>query len=243
MFDYSLYTDIGDRSINEDSIGFSIKNERACFVLCDGLGGHGMGDVASGMVKNSILNDFEKTDDNIGFLENAFINAQKLLIEEQKRRNVTKQMKSTANVILFDKEYAYIGHIGDSRTYIFKRNKIFKRTLDHSVPQKLVLAGEIGDKEIRNHPDRNKVLRAMGEEWNKPKFELMEKIKTSKCNVFLICSDGFWENIEDSDMCRSLKGKDSADAWMQEMVSIVKNNSRRQVGERDNNSAIAIWVK
>lgn len=66
------------------------------------------------------------------------------------------------------------GHVGDSRLYYFKNGKIVKRTLDHSVPQMLVARGEIDEKEIRHHPDRNRLVRVMGMEWDEPKYQVSE---------------------------------------------------------------------
>ena len=89
------------------------------------------------------------------------------------------------------------GHVGDSRLYYFKNGRIVKRTLDHSVPQMLVAAGEIDEKEIRHHPDRNRLVRVMGMEWDEPKYQVSEPMPEEPGQAFLLCSDGFWENIEE----------------------------------------------
>ena len=238
---YSTYTDKGGRDINEDSIGVFQNAGNLGFVLCDGLGGHGMGDAASSLVVEVFKDQFSKTDDLVNYLGQAFLASQDILIAEQKARNAEKKMKTTAVSLVTDGNTAYIGHIGDSRVYAFNKNKVKTRTLDHSIPQMLVLSKEIKESEIRNHPERNIVLRVMGIEWEEPMYELMVPIPLKKCQAFLLCSDGFWELIEEKTMCELLKKASTVDQWLYEMAAVVKANG---VGKNmDNNSAIAVWCK
>ena len=236
--DYKLFTNIGSRKVNEDSVRSAEKKGVYCFILCDGLGGHGKGEVASAYVADHIKDMFLKCNDIDSFLENAFNSAQKGLMEEQKRLNATTEMKTTCTVLVVDgKTYRY-GHIGDSRIYTFRKNKLLTRTLDHSVPQMLVLAGDIKEKKIRNHPDRNRLLRVMGVEWDSPRFELSEVEELQDGDSFLLCSDGFWELIVEKQMCKTLKKASSAEQWMASMNEIVSKNGKGI--DMDNNSAIAV---
>ncbi len=131
------------------------------------------------------------------------------------------------------------GHVGDSRLYAFAKNKVKLRTLDHSVPQMLVFAREIKEKQIRNHPDRNRLLRVMGIEWEKPMYELAEQTQLEKYQAFLLCSDGFWELIDEKQMCKLLKNSSTVEEWMQAMVEVIKQNG---IGKNmDNYTAIALW--
>lgn len=236
---YAVFTDKGDREINEDSVGYAEKGNNFCFVLCDGLGGHGMGDIASGLVKDVFCDCFSKTDDPVNFLGETFGAAQQILIAEQMKRRASRKMKTTAVALATDEKNAYIGHIGDSRLYVFKNNKVKTRTLDHSIPQMLVLSREIKESEIRNHPDRNIVLRVMGIEWEEPMYELAAPLPLKKCQAFLLCSDGFWELIEESKMCELLKKSASPNEWLTQMAEVVKQNGKGR--NMDNYSAIAVW--
>lgn len=239
MLEYALFTNAGGREINEDSIGVFENNDNYCFVLCDGLGGHGMGDVASGLVRDVFEDCFSKTENVEKFLEETFTSAQKTLIEEQIEQNVPQKMKTTCVAMITDNKNVYIGHIGDSRLYVFNRGKVKTRTLDHSIPQMLVLSKEIKESEIRNHPQRNIILRVMGIEWDKPMYELMTPIPLKKCQAFLLCSDGFWELIDEKDMCHLLRKTSSPEEWVQKMAEIVKRNGINK--KMDNYSAIAVW--
>lgn len=239
MISYSILTNVGSRNVNEDSVGVFENGENKCFLVCDGLGGHGMGDVASSLVKDVFKSMFESCDDISTFLPRAFTAAQDVLMSEQKAQNATEKMKTTAVAVVTDSTTAYIGHVGDSRLYVFKNNKVKKRTLDHSVPQMLVVSKEIKESEIRNHPDRNMLLNVMGIEWDEPMYELAKPIALKKCQAFLLCSDGFWELIEESDMCALLKKSKVANEWLFEMAEIVKRNGADR--NMDNYSAIAVW--
>ena len=240
MIQYAVLSETGDRSVNEDAVGAFEANQRYCFVVCDGLGGHGMGDVASACVKDVFGNCFEQTKTMEEFLPHAFTTAQNTLLQEQIKRKAQKKMKTTAAVLAMENETAYVGHIGDSRVYCFYRNKIKSRTLDHSIPQMLVISRQIKEKEIRHHPDRNIVLRVMGVQWDEPKYELEPPIALKKCQAFLLCSDGFWEWIEEKDMCCLLKHASSPEDWLEAMAKVIRANGQNK--EMDNYSAIAVWV-
>lgn len=236
---HAILSNKGSRQINEDSVGVFQNGDNHCYVLCDGLGGHGMGDVASSLVVEVFEDQFRKTDDVVNFLGQTFMASQDILMTEQKARNARKKMKTTGVAVVTDDRNVYIGHVGDSRAYVFYKNKVRTRTLDHSIPQMLVLSKEIKESQIRNHPDRNIVLRVMGIEWEDKMYELMAPISLKKCQAFLLCSDGFWELIEEKDMCELLKKATDVNDWLEKMTEIVKINGEGK--NMDNFSAIAVW--
>ena len=238
MLLFSYITNKGSRHINEDSVGCFSNGANRCFVVCDGLGGHGMGDVASQVVVDVFESQFKQTSNMADFMPNAFEAAQSILLSEQAERNAKMKMKTTCVALATDEKNAYIGHVGDSRLYVFNKNKVKYRTLDHSIPQMLVLSKEIKESEIRNHPERNYVLRVMGIDWEDPMYEISPSIKLKKCQAFLLCTDGFWELILEEDMCRLLAESDSCEEWLEKMAEIVKKNGEGK--NMDNYSAIAV---
>ena len=237
---YATFKDVGNREINEDSLWVGEKqNGASCFVLCDGLGGHGMGDKASKLVTEVFEYQFYQTAQADKFLGPTFDAAQEILLTAQRAAHAEKKMKSTVTALISDGKKAYIGHIGDSRVYVFSHNQVRCRTLDHSVPQMLALVGDIQEKEIRYHSERSILLRVMGINWEEPQYELMKPIPLRKCQAFLLCSDGFWELIEEKDMCAMLASSSSPQEWLSKMIQSVKT---RGVGlNMDNFSAIAVW--
>lgn len=251
MIRYSRITDIGSRAVNEDFAGCFENSGAQCFVVCDGLGGHGMGDAASRVVVECFGEQFraygEMSAENASagnadpkaFLAQTFTDAQEKLLAEQATLHASSKMKTTAVALVTDDKNAYIGHVGDSRCYVFRHNKVLTRTLDHSVPQMLVLSRQLKESQIRNHPDRNLVLKVMGVEWEDPMYELMDPIPLKKCQAFLLCTDGFWELIEEKDMCSLLKKASSPDDWLKQMANIIRKNGEGR--EMDNFTAIAVW--
>ena len=239
MITYAKYTDVGDREKNEDSIAVLSDAENGLFVLADGLGGHGKGEFASASVVNTSLQLY--SDNMAGFsLESSFERGQEILLREQQEKNNLSGMKTTMVSLLIKSGVAKWAHIGDSRLYYFKKRKLVSHTLDHSVPQMLVSMGEIKDKDIRGHEDRNRLLRVMGSPWSEKSYTVSNEIKVNKESAFLLCSDGFWENIVEDDMVGCLKSADTVDSWLQMMIQIVNSNGRGK--NMDNNSAIAVWV-
>ena len=238
---YAVYSDVGERTVNEDSVKVSEQDHKKCFVLCDGLGGHGMGDVASQCVTEVFAACLSKDSNMSEFLAETFEKAQKALLERQKEYNAESKMKTTCVAVVVDRQNVYVGHVGDSRGYVFQGNKVKCRTIDHSIPQMLALSGEIKESEIRHHPDRNLVLRVMGTEWEESKYELMSPLPLKSGMAFLLCSDGFWEFIEEDKMCELLKKAQNVQEWLDFMTEIVK---KKGMGTgMDNNSAIAVWVR
>lgn len=236
------YTDVGGREVNEDSCIVLENDNYSCFILCDGLGGHGKGEVASGMVTDVFKDCFNKgITDPENFIPETLVIAQNMLLSEQAAQNAPNEMKTTATAVLIHSEKVYRGYVGDSRIYTFAKNKVKERTIDHSVPQMLVLAREIREKDIRNHPDRNRLLKVMGIEWERPQYQMEEVIDVNNCQAFLLCSDGFWELIEEKQMCKLLKKSKTVKEWIKSMAEIVKKNGEGK--NMDNNTAIGIWVE
>lgn len=240
MFDYASISEYGNRKINEDYLGYSAKNGNYCFIVCDGLGGHGMGDVASKLVSDVFIEHFNNCNEYDSFLSSAFCLAQNKLTEHQLKCNAKNKMRTTAAAVIVNNNFVHLGHVGDSRIYVFGKNGLRMRTIDHSVPQILALSGQIQESEIRCHPDRNIVLRAMGTEWEKPMQELSEPIPLTECTALLLCSDGFWEYINESQMQTALNESATSTEWLDKMKSIVMTNGKNV--KMDNFTAIAVII-
>lgn len=241
MISYDLLTDMGSRGNNEDSVGMFQSGEAYCFVLADGLGGHGKGEVASRIAVEQAVTTFAQAGQaSQECLARSLENGQKAIRETQKLDRTASDMKTTCVLLQVGPDQVQWGHIGDSRLYYFRNRKLMTRTLDHSVPQMLVEAGQLKEKHIRNHPDRNRLLRVMGIEWDEPKFQLAEPVAREDGQVFLLCSDGFWELIDEKKMISCLKKADSPKEWLLRMEEIIQKQGRGR--NMDNYSAIAVWI-
>ena len=237
--DYAQITMPGSRDYNEDSAVVLQHDNGYCFVVADGLGGHGKGEIASAIATNTFKRDFDMG--NIpadAFIPETFLSAQYNIMQEQRTQNAKFEMKTTCVAMSLCDGIVRIGYVGDTRAYVFRKNKVKYRTLDHSVPQMLVMSGEIKEKQIRNHPDRNRLLRVMGIEWDNPKYELSEEFSLSDCQAFLLCCDGFWELCDEKKMCAFLKKSTTAEQWLQLMTNEVERNGKGK--DMDNYTAIAV---
>lgn len=239
MLKYVLISEIGNRSINEDSVRAASVAHRHCFVVCDGLGGHDQGDVASKLVANTFADELCFADDLKDFIPRVFNLAQKKVIEKQKENGIKSKMKTTAVVMATDGFTAHVGHIGDSRFYGFTKDGRYIRTLDHSIPQILVNSNTIEEKDIRNHPSRNMLLKVIGEQYDETMTDLYEPFSLKDYYAFLLCSDGFWELIQEEEMVALLSESSSPQEWLNLMLDVVKRNGLNR--RMDNYSAIAIF--
>ncbi len=241
MLSFDILSKPGERDHNEDYAGMQQRGEAYCFVLADGLGGHGGGDEASRMVSECVLDDFaENGIVSQRYLAARFEAGQRILLQEQRRQRRMMEMKTTLTVLLADSTQVLWGHIGDSRIYHFKGRKLHSRTMDHSVPQMLVAAGKLKEKKIRGHADRSRLLRVMGVEWEEPQYEIAQPQPYMAGDAFLLCSDGFWEWIQEKSMQQLLKKAASPTEWLCKMeADVCRHGSGKHM---DNYSAVAVFL-
>ena len=240
---YYSITNPGDRDCNEDSFGIlNSKQNFSCFVVADGLGGHGMGEIASQLTVESFseLIQNENRMQLSDFLNDGFLLAQQKVLERQEILHNRRMLKTTAVVLCIQDDKLQWGHVGASRLYAFRKKKLVQKTKDHSVPQMLVQAKEIKEKDVRFHPDRNRLLRAIGVPWDTPQFELSEVYSARDFSAFLLCSDGFWELITEKEMQKLLKSSATPQEWLNQMGKIVLNNGADV--DMDNYTAVALFI-
>ncbi|MDV3428443.1 MAG: protein phosphatase 2C domain-containing protein [Bacillota bacterium] len=238
LFSSASISNKGDRANNEDAILCTQLGKYGCYAAADGLGGHEKGEVASSLACLGVKNAFEKRPGTSGTDLLSYLNqAQKLVLNKQNEDKALSPMRTTLAVLVTDYDKAAFAHIGDSRIYQFRSNKIIFRTRDHSVSQSLANGGLIEEKEIRFHEDRNKLLRVIGEKDDfRPSIREKETVKGDR---FLICTDGFWELVLEEQMEKTLKNSSSPEQWLINMEEIIKSSSR---SNKDNYSAIALFL-
>ncbi|MEO8767165.1 MAG: protein phosphatase 2C domain-containing protein [Nitrosospira sp.] len=231
----------GGRAVNEDACGFWTTPE-ACFcALSDGLGGHYGGDVASKLAVQHALDRFREAPEcSTRAVEGSLQAANFAIMNEQQRDVRLKHMRATAVILSIDTKncVAIWGHIGDSRLYCFRQGRIVKQTRDHSVLQSMVDAGYLQPKELRTSPNRSKLLAALGNEEQFNADILSAAFPLLPGDVFLLCTDGLWEYVEEEDMERTLGAAISASDWLKALERQVLALGHKG---QDNYSAIAVW--
>ena len=238
MITYGILSDKGKRKINEDYTGVVELPGRSVFLLADGLGGHGNGDYASRFVVEHIRQLLLENPETS--MEDCIQDSQDRLLGEQKRLKAENSMKTTITALEVCEKSARFLHVGDSRIYYFRKNRYYSRSLDHSVPQMLCMSGRIREKDIRGHEDRSKLIKVMGMIWNAPKYDGSETINLGKKDAFLLCSDGFWELLEEKTMSKLLKKAATPEEWLSAMEREVLRNGAGT--NMDNYSAIAVMI-
>lgn len=231
---YAMYTDIGGRKQNEDTVLTAEHKDGRLFVAADGLGGYEAGELASRMTASMLEQAFQA--DGAGTdLKKVLCDVNRRILEEQAAAG--KRMMTTAAVVIAAEEHLYLAHVGDTRIYAFREGRIVHQTLDHSVPQGAVERGEITPEQIRSHPERSMLTQALGaaEAVN----VVTEELLTAETDALLLCTDGFWEYILEADMTAALRLSHSPGEWLNAMRGLLPGRVR---GQNDNNSAIAVMV-
>ena len=230
------YSDVGGRAENEDTIEVISDTDKGLLAMvADGLGGHGGGKQASQAAIESLQNDFRSS--SLEDPEEFNVWFQKANQRVMDMQTKECEMKTTLVSLIIKNNTAMWAHVGDSRLYHFINNKLVFRTFDHSVSQMAVLRGEISESEIRGHTDRNKLLKALGRE-ETINIDVSDKTDISEGeHAFLLCTDGFWEYVNETDMLKTLKSSVTAEEWINKMIRVLKKRAKEN---NDNNSSIAI---
>ncbi|WP_071849364.1 Stp1/IreP family PP2C-type Ser/Thr phosphatase [Alkalibacterium sp. 20] len=191
---------IGKRSINQDYVEtFLNKENQLIAILCDGMGGHKAGDIASEMAVLQIGNHWSATsfidsDEAIEWLD------QHINLENQRIYRVAKSysdldgMGTTIVAAAYINNEIIVGNIGDSRAYHFKQKELTLITEDHTFANELRLKGEISEEEAKNHRQRHTLTRSLGVlKKVEIDFFVFEKADDS---ILMLCSDGLSNGVE-----------------------------------------------
>jgi serine/threonine protein phosphatase PrpC len=206
-------------------------------MVADGLGGHGGGQIASSVAADAVTRLFIKTPStDAGVIRGLFEAANAEVVKAQ---TPGQKMKSTG-VALFAADGTVIwAHAGDSRLYHFINGALVFQTLDHSVSQMAVFAGEITKDEIRCHADRNRVLKAFGdEEGFRSEISAAVALRPGS-HAFLLCTDGFWEYVLEPEMELELAKRETPHDWLEAMVQRIVQRAPK---DNDNYSAAAVFI-
>ena len=202
----TLRTDTGlIRKLNEDAAWYDEK--RAIYAVADGMGGHQAGEVASGIAIEAVksMAQRERTP-GVRALKEMVRAAHNAIAAHAAAHSECAGMGTTLSVLWRGGNYAYIAHVGDSRIYRFREDKLERITQDHSLVEELVRAGIISSEEARTHPRRNVITRALGTQGENEPDLLVSDVQ--KGDVFLLCSDGLNSMIEDEAIEKTLREND-----------------------------------
>ncbi|MEN9245945.1 MAG: Stp1/IreP family PP2C-type Ser/Thr phosphatase [Thermostichales cyanobacterium SRBZ-1_bins_19] len=216
------------RSNNQDNF---YCDERGRFaIVADGMGGHAAGAMASQEAveasKNKILGGWSQTP-AAKLLDDAVAAANQAILDDQRRHADRADMGTTVVVLLLDREgECWSAHIGDSRLYVFRQQKLIQLTQDHTLVARSVRMGEMTLEQSRTHPWRHILERCLGRpDTGSP---AIQHIALQPGDRILMCSDGLTEELEDQEIERYC-AQGSLMELPQQLIEAAKNN-----GGRDN---------
>jgi len=244
-FSTAILTEKHQRRQNEDYADYLWLEGCGCWVVADGLGGHAGGEVASKLAVETIISSFTSHREfSVAAITGYLEGAQAALEQRQEEEPRLSEMRTTIVLLVAGAEGARWAHVGDSRLYHFRQGRIISQTKDHSVPQSLANAGEIKAEDIRFHEDRHRLLRALGQEGDLRPAILKERQPLELGDAFLLCTDGFWEMVLETEMAADLGRAATPEGWLQSMQARILARSAQDTNrQHDNFTAMAVFVQ
>jgi serine/threonine protein phosphatase PrpC len=237
------------REHNEDTIGTDA--DIGLVALADGMGGYKAGEVASGIAVRTLMSllkdavereDLTRRDDQSGLsrpgilLRDAIHRANKIIYQTARSQTNCEGMGTTVVAGLFFDDMLTIAHVGDSRMYRMRGGELSQVTQDHSLLQELVARGFYTPEEAQRAAAKNYVTRALGVE---PTVEVdVTEIPVQKGDVFLLCSDGLSDMVEDEDIQLTISTFGANLETLARQLVLLGNDN----GGRDNISIVLVRV-
>jgi protein phosphatase len=239
---FSVYqqSHIGGRKVNQDRMGYSYTREALLLVLADGMGGHQRGEVAASIALHTMSTLFRSqavpwVKKPERFLEDAFQRAHEEIQRYAREHGLPDNPRTTIVACLVQHNCAVWAHCGDSRLYWLRRGQILARTRDHSHIEHLIAKGLADPSERNTHPDRNKLYSCLGAS-TPPKVELSRQASLEPGDVLLLCSDGLWGILPDTEIVHQL----STHTIVQAVPDMIGMATAIAGSRGDNTTALAI---
>jgi protein phosphatase len=219
------------RDKNEDNYLVLEQDELHIIAVADGMGGHKAGDVASS-IAIEMIEEYKFTAGNLASdIEECISNINNKILERGSNNPQYNGMGTTLTLGIIKNNHLIIGHIGDSRAYLYHNNSLEQITTDHSYVADLLRKGAITKEEARNHPKKNLLLRALGLE-EKIDFDIIE-FELEDDDLLLFCSDGLTNMRTDS----QIKSVLNRNLILQEQAEILSDKAN-SAGGYDNITAV-----
>ncbi len=226
-------TDIGKkRDSNEDT--FLIDSKNHIYIVADGMGGHLGGAIASHIAVETVSQYLQNTpsSNTIENLKKAMSQGSRAIIQKSQVDKKLTGMGTTASVLTFQNDFAYIAHVGDSRIYLFRDELLWQITEDHSLLYEHKKSGI----PIPNHPIfKNALTRSVGVSLNIQSDCFQRKLE--KNDVYLLCTDGLTKMLTNEMICDILKNTPLAKT-ANELVQ-----QANKYGGGDNTTVIVVQVQ
>ncbi len=232
----------GGRDYNEDAVGDSTAyGSVRLFMLADGAGGQGGGDVAARTAIEAAAREFTRLPAfGRDTLLRCIAAADQAIIRRQAEGDRLARMASTFVAALVDLQLhkLLIGNLGDSRCYVLRGDRILAQSYDHSLVQRFIDAGLYPAERLREHPKRNVLYASLGANLEQVEPYISDTpITLAQGDGILLCSDGVWEIIDEATLGRLHAISPTLAAWRELMLTAVRG---RMAPGHDNFSALLV---
>lgn len=220
----SKFTAKGSNKLtNEDAIETVYIDDGLLCVLCDGVGTDSEPEVASRITITAVKNLFDASNqqDYLERIKETILDANDFLLKYSQQKKDNTPMTTTLEILYLKDNFAYWGHLGDSRIYYLKGNLLRLLTKDHTLIQKLLEEGFLTLKQASNHPNSNIILKALGKENPEPDLSKM-RLGNFENHRFFLCSDGITNLISDTELQQILTSTDF-ESIQNKIVSLVRS--------------------
>ncbi|HJB24157.1 MAG TPA: Stp1/IreP family PP2C-type Ser/Thr phosphatase [Candidatus Jeotgalibaca pullicola] len=226
-----------NRKINEDFVSwFSNENGQPLLLLCDGMGGHQAGDVASEMAVSHMGEAWKPTSftdcEQVSvWLLNTIQKVNRLIFQKSLDFTDLDGMGTTLVAATYIGKELVIAHVGDSRAYLYRNYQLKQLTEDHSLVHELVKSGEISSEEAKNHPQKNIVTRSVG---TRESIQVdLTSIPVLENDILLLCTDGLSNMVDEEGIKGVLKDWLSVEEKTNKLIE-----SANEAGGLDNISVV-----
>ncbi len=212
------------RSHNEDNGGIFVNKDGTMLaVVCDGMGGHQAGEVASERAVSHIKEMWEETihisspEPAEIWLKTFILQTNQLLFEHANSHEECLGMGTTIVAAILGDSFVTLAHVGDSRIYLISENGAKQLTEDHTFVNELVKTGQISKEDAEHHPRKNVILQALGTE-KSVKIDI-KTITYDDPGYMLLCSDGLTDKVNDREIVEVLNnGSQTLSAKAEELI-------------------------
>jgi protein phosphatase len=197
-----IRTDVGKVMHNNQDSYLALSGSYPIYAVADGMGGHQAGNIASKMAVEIIASELSGKTPSEELLVYAFQNVNREIYQRQLSVRSLAGMGTTLTVLWETKASFLLGHVGDSRCYLLRDEKLFQMSIDHSLVAELVQSGVLTPEMAEKYPYRNVITRAVGTDRN-IKVDVANFDKDDN-DLWLLCSDGLTEYVKPKELLETL---------------------------------------
>jgi protein phosphatase len=212
-------TDVGRvRENNEDKFEYFIPEDEASlatrghiYVVCDGMGGHEAGQIASELACKTFIDVYRShpAEDPAQAMHAAANAANRFVMDNARTFPKRKGMGCTLTAVILIQDRFYVVNVGDSRSYLVRNGELLRLTVDHTVAEEYVHLGMLTKEQAEQHPQKHVLTRAIGAE---PANADVASHDLNEGDLFMLCSDGLINHVDDEAIGETLRTKSPSEA-------------------------------